>query len=358
MIRVLVTAIGGGGHGDQILKALRLAPSSQYKIFGADSNPECPQASLVEKFVTLPSANDPSYMTVLLQICKKLQVQALFHGCEPELLLFAVNRKQIEEADIFLPINDSALIQLCMDKARTNARLAQLGFPAPRYVNVTSASEFDKINWFPVVVKPAVGGGGSANVFIAQDMGELEALAIYLGLGSVASGFMIQEYVGTPDQEFTVGVLHDLNGHYINSIAVKRHLKSGLSVRTSVTNRTGREELGPRLVISSGVSQGDIGRYEHVTKQCREIADKLGSCGPLNFQCRLVDGKVRVFEINPRYSGTTSLRAMVGLNEPDLLIRRHLLSEDIGQDAPYDEATILRSLAETKQPRVMEGSGG
>lgn len=355
MIRVLVTAIGGGGHGDQILKALRLAPPGRYTIFGADANPHCPQAALVERFVTLPLARDPEYMKVLLRTCTELGVQALFHGCEPELLLFAANRQRIEDAGIFLPINDTALIQLCMDKARTNARLAELGFPAPRYVNVTSESEFEAIDWFPVVVKPAVGGGGSANVFIAQDMKELKALAAYLGLGCITSGFMIQEYVGTPDQEFTVGVLHDLDGRYVNAIAVKRHLNSGLSVRTSVTNRTGRKELGPRLVISSGVSQGDIGRYDEVTRQCREIADRLGSRGPLNLQCRFVDGKVHVFEINPRFSGTTSLRAMAGLNEPDLLVRRHLLGQDIGLDAPYQEATILRSLTETLQPRAAKG---
>ena len=351
MIRVLVTAIGGGGHGDQILKALRLVSPGRYRIFGADANPHCSQASMVEQFVTLPLARDPNYMTELLRICKELRVQALFHGCEPELLLFAANRKRIEDAGIFLPINDTALINLCMDKARTNERLAELGFPAPRYVNVSSESEFDDIDWFPVVVKPAVGSGGSANVYVAQDKKELKALAVYLGLGSITSGFMIQEYVGTPDQEFTVGVLHDLDGRYVNSIAVKRHLSSGLSVRTSVTNRTNRKELGSRLVISSGVSQGDIGRFADVTDQCREIADRLGSRGPLNMQCRFVDGKVRVFEINPRFSGTTSLRAMVGLNEPDLLLRRHLLGQDIGQDAPYQEATILRSLVETLHHR-------
>lgn len=352
MIRVLVTAIGGGGHGDQILKALRLAPPGRYQIFGADANPHCPQASLVDQFVTLPLARDSDYMIVLLRTCKELGVQALFHGCEPELLLFATNRLVIEDAGIFLPINDTALIQLCMDKAKTNARLAELGFPAPRYVTVTSESEFDGVDWFPVVVKPAVGGGGSANVYIAQDLKELKALAAFLDLGGITSGFMIQEYVGTPDQEFTVGVLHDLEGRYVNSIAVNRHLNSGLSVRTSVANRTRRKELGPRLVISSGVSQGDIGRFDKVTTQCREIADRLGSRGPLNLQCRFVDGTVRVFEINPRFSGTTSMRAMVGLNEPDLLVRRHLMNQDIGQNAPYQEATILRSLAETLQSRT------
>lgn len=358
MIRVLVTAIGGGGHGDQILKALRLAPPGRYEIFGADANPDCPQAVLVERFLRLPLARDPNYMPELLRICEELGVKALFHGCEPELLLFAEHRRRIEDAGIFLPINDTALIRLCMDKARTNARLAELGFPAPRHVHVTSQSEFADIDWFPVVVKPAVGGGGSANVYIAQDLQELKALALYLRLGVVTSGFMIQEYVGTPNQEFTVGVLHDLQGHYIDSIAVRRHLNSGLSVRTSVTNRTGRKELGARLVISSGVSQGDIGRFPDVTGQCREMAELLGSRGPLNVQCRLVNGRVQVFEINPRFSGTTSLRAIAGFNEPDLLIRRHLLGENIPAGVPYQEATILRSLTETVHSRgVSRGDG-
>jgi carbamoyl-phosphate synthase large subunit len=110
-------------------------------------------------------------------------------------------------------------------------------------------------------------------------------------------------------------------------------------------------------VISSGVSQGDIGRFPEVTTQCREIADRLGSRGPLNMQCRFVGRRVQIFEINPRFSGTTSLRAMVGLNEPDLLVRRHLLNEDVGQDFAYGEGTILRSLTETLLLRGMEALG-
>jgi carbamoyl-phosphate synthase large subunit len=339
-IRVLITAIGGGGHGDQVLKALLMAPHDSYEIIGADANSNCPQASSVAHFVQLPFANEPNYIKILLETCKKLDVHALIHGCESELELFAENRLLIEKLGIFLPINGSKLIKMCMDKAKTNSRLKELGFPAPRYLNVTSESELSNIDWFPVVVKPAVGGGGSANVFIAQDPEELRGLASYLGLGNITTGFMIQEYVG-------VGVLHDLNGRYINSIALRRHLTSGLSVRASVANRTRHKELGNRLVISSGVSQGDIGRFPEVTEQCREIADRLGSCGPLNIQCRFVNGIVHVFEINPRFSGTTSLRAMVGFNEPDLLIRLHCLNEDIQSDISYKEATILRSLSES-----------
>ena len=58
-------------------------------------------------------------------------------------------------------------------------------------------------------------------------------------------------------------------------------------------------------------------------------------------------GKVKVFEINPRFSGTTSIRAIVGYNEPDILLRRHLLNDrSIEPDFEYSEALILRNLVE------------
>ena len=65
---------------------------------------------------------------------------------------------------------------------------------------------------------------------------------------------MVQEYVGTPDHEYTVGVLHDMDGSFINSIALKRSLNSQLNIRLSVRNRTNKNKLGDELVISSGIS--------------------------------------------------------------------------------------------------------
>jgi carbamoyl-phosphate synthase large subunit len=152
--------------------------------------------------------------------------------------------------------------------------------------------------------------------------------------------------VGVPEEEYTVGILHDLDGDYINSIAVRRMMSGLLNIRSSVPNRTGNARLGSHLVISSGVSQGLVGRFESVTAQCREIAIALGARGAVNIQCRLVDGVVKVFEINPRFSGTTSIRALMGYNEPDVLLRRHLLNESIEMDFRYEEGLVLRELRE------------
>jgi carbamoyl-phosphate synthase large subunit len=348
MINILVTAMGGGGHGEQILKAIKLAEKGRYWVVGADANPNCPQFDMVDQSAVLPFANAPDYMDKLFELIDKYQIRALFHGCEPELKLFAKHRDAIEARGVFLPINPTEVIELCMDKEKTNRRLTELGFESPKFTVIEKKPDLAAIDWFPVVVKPSVGGGGSANVYIAQNTRELNGLAEYLELGENQIEFFIQEYVGRPDDEYTVGVLHDMEGQYINSIAVRRALTGQLNIRTSMPNRTDKAALGQKLVISSGVSQGEVGRFSVVTEQCKAIAKAIGAKGPLNIQCRLVNGIVKVFEINPRFSGTTSLRAMVGYNEPDVLLRKHIAGEAIDVDFQYDAALILRGLVETK----------
>ena len=112
MINTLVTAIGGGGHGDQVLKALLLAKKNKYNIHGSDMAAYRAQAKMVSKFFQFPSANDENYLNLLLKICDEFDIEVLIHGCEPELKVFSENRNIIESKGIFLPINTSLLIDL------------------------------------------------------------------------------------------------------------------------------------------------------------------------------------------------------------------------------------------------------
>jgi carbamoyl-phosphate synthase large subunit len=57
-----------------------------------------------------------------------------------------------------------------------------------------------------------------------------------------------------------------------------------------------------------------------------------------------------VFEINPRFSGTTLLRALAGFNEPDLLIRKHLLGEPVRARFDHAFGTVVRGLSEVFYP--------
>lgn len=341
-IPVLLTGIGGGGHGEQILKALRLG-HKRYRILGTDIDPICANMGLVDSFVRVPRVSDPGYLDTILKLAKNHGAAAIFHGSEAEMMVLGNNRERIESEGFYLPVNPPELLAVCRDKARTADFLERTGFAAPVSREVSKMSDLDDIDILPAIVKPSI-GGGSANVFIAQTSAELKAFASYLL--TLVPRFVVQEYVGTPDAEFTVGVLFGRDGAFLNSIGVKRVIGNALSVRSSATNRTGRADLGERLVVSSGVSQGIVGRWPEVTRQCEKIAKALKPTAPVNIQLRLINGTVTPFEINPRFSGTTSLRAMAGYNEPDVLIRRDVLGEKIEVNFPYREITIMRSLME------------
>jgi carbamoyl-phosphate synthase large subunit len=347
-ITVFVGAIGGAGHGEQIVKALRLAGAGRYRIVGGDASRYCPQFGLVDVPVLLPKASESSYIDAVLALSRRFGVKAVFHGCEPELLAFHRSREVFAHSNILLPINAPEVIEICMDKTRTAAFLATHGFDPPASRPFTGRETIAAVETYPVVVKPAKGGGGSRDAFIAQTPRQLESLADFLDVAN--ESFLIQDYVGRFEEEYTVSVLHDLDGRLIHSIAIRRLINSALNMRLAVRNRTGRADLGDWLVISSGISHGEVADFPEVRAQCETIAQALGAKGPINIQCRFVEGRVRVFEINPRFSGTTSLRAMVGYNEPDLLLRRHLLGEDIPARFPYRHGWIIRSLHETLLP--------
>jgi carbamoyl-phosphate synthase large subunit len=341
-IRVLVTAVGGVGFGEQILKALRIAGG--YSIIGADANGKCANFGLVDEAVQLPLASAPEYIDAVKAVCAARDVHAVFFGCEPELRRASKDRDALAEAGVFVPIDTADVIAIGMDKLATSRFLDEHRFARPRAWHL-EPGELPDVDRFPVVLKPAVGGGGSADCYLAQTPRELE-LYVQL-LGQRRTGMMVQEYVGTPEHEYTVGVLHDMDGTFVNSIALRRELDGPLSIRFQAPNATGREELGERLVISSGFSHGVIDRFPEVTEQCERIAAELGVHGAVNIQCRLVDGVVQVFEINPRFSGTTSLRALVGYNEPHILLQRNLRGAPLVPRFPYATGRIQRSLTET-----------
>jgi carbamoyl-phosphate synthase large subunit len=356
-ITILITGVGGGGLGEQILKALRMA-TTPYKIVGGDMDPLSMGLQFVDYPYFLPPAVDSSYIGAIDCLCKRHGVKALFPGSEPELKIISRNRDQLQGNGVLIPLNPHQVIETCLDKIRTMTFLKSHEFSHPRFMQITSAADLEKVSFLPAVLKPSVGSGGSTNTFIVQSKNELDLFGNYLL--NLTDRFICQEYVGLATEEYTVGVLLGLDGKLINSIAIRRNLGPGLSCRIKVPNRTGRKELGPTLIISSGISQGEIGVFPQVTRDCERLALELGCTGAVNIQCRLVNGRPCIFEINPRFSGTTSLRAMVGYNEPDLLIRQHLLNEKAPRGFAYKGGFICRGLQEslfiqTPAPVMLDG---
>ena len=339
-IRVLITGVGGGGHGMEIMKALRLS-EIPYHIIGTDMSRQSFGLFKADKSYVVPPAFQDEYIPTILDICEKEDIQVIFHGSEPELRLLSENREIFEKRGIFLPFNSREVINTCLDKKKTFDFLENKGIPIPNTVAVDSEEDLDIIDFFPVVIKPYMGGGGSNNTFIAQDKEELVLFCKYiLKYGRKP---LVQQYMGSHDNEYTVGVLSDRDGGLISAIAIKRYILSGLSNRLKVPFINNKNEV---LAISSGISQGEVAKEAELLDQCERIALAFESKGPLNIQCRFVDNTVYPFEINPRLSGTTYMRALAGVNEPDLLIRKYVLKEAIPENIVPKYGLILRGLEE------------
>jgi len=339
-IRVLITGVGGGSHGMEIMKALRLSKIPYY-ICGTDMSEQSFGLFEADKSYVVPPAFNDDYIPTILDICEKEKIQVIFHGSEPDLKVLSENREIFEERGIFLPFNSREVINMCMNKKETFIFLKNHGITIPKTVAVDSEKDLDTVDFFPAVIKPYIGGGGSSNTFIAQDREELVFFCKYiLKYGRKP---IVQQYIGSPDNEYTVGVLSDRNGNIISTIAIKRYILSGLSNRLKVTSISNKDEI---LAISSGISQGEIVDETELLDQCRHIAFTLRSKGPINIQCRFVNNKVYPFEINPRFSGTTYMRALAGVNEPDLLIRKYILKESIPENIVPKTGLVLRGLEE------------
>jgi len=345
LLNILITSSGGNGAGNQVAKSL-IDINKKYNLFLADNNPNNIQFR-DQKLFELPLVSNKNYLEEILLLTKENGIQVIVPGSDRELLHFAENIDFYRKRKIFIPINNIHTIRLCSDKSALNNRLEELGFNPPKSLKFSFHQKLPNIDWYPVILKPLGESGGSANVFIAQNEIELNYLLKFLKQSHGNNPFIIQEYVGTPDSEYTVGILHDQDGNFIDSIALKRDLSQTISVRSSVQNYSCKTTLGEKLVVSSGVSQGIIGKFPDITTQCRNIAESIGSTGPLNFQCRLVENKVKVFEINPRFSGTSHFRSLCGFNEVDSLLELHFFKKNINRDNYWDKSYALRTLEET-----------
>ena len=334
-ISVLITGVGGGGIGEQIFFALSLS-KYPYRIITVDHDPFNLCLYPIDKSYLVPSATKKEYFSKLLQICKKESITALIPGSEIELSIISKNRDLFNKENIFLPINNNDVIELCRNKWSTYLFLKNNGFSAPKSYLWSESNKIDNLD-FPVIIKPCILSGGSRLVFVAQNNEELSFFCRYLIRQGIKP--MVQKYVGSYENEYTIEVLTSYEGDILGSIAIKRNVQGRLSTLYRLKNYYD----GDPLCVSTGVSQGFIDDFPNIRKNAEKIAEKLNSRGPLNIQCREDKNEIFVFEINPRFSGTESLRALAGYNAPDSLLRKYILGEDIKR-LNYKKGIVSRGL--------------
>lgn len=318
MNRVLVTAVGGRGIGLQIVKSLRLSQLELW-VLGTDISANTAKVSQIDHFTAMPPATSPEYVVKLLDIVSEHRIRFLFPGSEAEIRrLTDTSVEQFENLNCTLIWQNPLIAKRLDDKFATSSMLEQLNVVAPKTVLATNKEGALNLT-LPVILKPRF-GKASEGIEIARSRFELETLLSLLDHRRTQAQYICQEYVPLEGGEFTAGILHLPNGNYFGSSILRRDIGSPISHRITIN-----ETLSlPQVVISSGISQGVFVDDARLEADLAKVATELGSRGPMNFQFRLLDDKPMIFEINPRFSGSSYLRALAGHNEVETLLRYHL----------------------------------
>jgi carbamoyl-phosphate synthase large subunit len=332
--RVLIAGIGGASLGTEMLKSLLLEANS-YQIIGCDISPFAygHYDNALEKSYRVDEDN---YIQSLLEISRHESIDCILPGGERPLALLSQECERFKDHGIHILANNQFVTDSFSNKGKTFALLKNIGIETPVTLSPKCSEDLDPMT-YPCVVKPATGTGGSDSVFLATDRAETETYIQYLKINNKLP--IVQEYISSDEGEFTIGVLSNLNSEIIGSIAMKRLFHTKLSV-SSKTNHG---------LISSGYSQGLIDNFPQLCEIAEKIAIGVQSQGPINIQGRVRNGMLIPFEINPRFSASTYLRALAGFNEIHYYIQ-NVLGRVLPKPILSKPGYYLRSLNEQYIP--------
>jgi carbamoyl-phosphate synthase large subunit len=335
---VLVTA-SGTIVGQGIIKSLKLANSDpespSYRIVAADMSAQAVSLYRSDVGLLVPPALAPGYLDSVIKVCKQEGTLAIFVGAEEELPYLSKEKKRIEaETGASVMANPAEVISIGSDKWKTFQFLKNNGLPFAESALPEDREGFVSEHGYPVVVKPRE-GHGSVHFYLANNAEQVDLA--FVAIKQAGWRPMLQENLPDQEQEFTSGITVEKGGKRVmSSIAMRRTLKGGQTYRAFVDD------------------------FPEVRKSAEETAMKLGARGAVNIQSRLVKGKPKVFEINARFSASCPMRAVAGVNEPDIVFRNSVLGEEIRVEG-YKKLFCMRYWNEVYVPlpsyEEMKGAG-
>lgn len=309
-INVAVTSVGSG-IGQAIVDGCRRS-SLPIEVLGLDMRPLSYGAVECDRFAPLPPVSHPEYLSSLLDECASNNIEALVPGLDSELLLLAQGRGAFESKGIKLIVAGADLIALCRDKLRWGRELsAPSGIVLPCFTPHEAMERLGSAQLaLPLIAKP-LDGSASMGVQILHSAGQLAGI----GPGYIVQPFVLPartdeaygEIKAAADEgrlvqaaEISVQSLYGKDGRLLGRMASRNRLKNGVPIEVVPV------ELGP-----------DAAAIDALESRLRP----LGLCGTLNLQGRMTEKGLRLFEMNPRFTGISGLRARLGFNEVEAAIR-------------------------------------
>ncbi len=330
---VLVWGIAGASLGMEIAKSLALAGYT--RIVGCDISPIA-YGHFSKLFESTHVLSGNSLEDSLKAVLARVKPKYVLPGGDQVSRIIGDLDHLFDERDCRTVCNADSVVELATDKYQVMVTLDECGFAVPETRVVNSIEDVSAFP-LPAVLKPRFDSGGSRGVHVVSTREELENRVAAILRKRIP--YVIQAYISDEHGEFTIGVLSNSDCKVAGSISMQRTFQNMLSVHERADN----------YLISSGSSQGSFRKNQDIQHQAEAIANALGSRGPLNIQARISGGCLIPFEINPRFSASTFLRALSGVNEVDLYLQ-HLNSNAEISYPTWHEGLALRSFEQVFIP--------
>ncbi|RFU64741.1 NAD-dependent epimerase/dehydratase family protein [Peribacillus glennii] len=309
-IRVGITSIGSG-VGQSVINSCRLSELPLY-VVGLGHNPMAFGQYDCDDYDTLPSIYSDEYIDQLLYLCKKHHIEILIPGLDDELYNISKNIEKFKSNGITPIVSSTKMIELCRDKVKMSRVLNHF---TNSFVishdkeSLVEAYNNNEIN-FPLIAKPR-SGFASRGLLVIRSVDDfdiinndhvVQELAIPHKEDINYSSFVSNLEKGLVSQvsEVSVQIVVSKDGRIIGKCATLNKLNNGVPI-----------EIIPFENASVWEDLGKIIPYFL----------KIGLRGPINIQGRMTEHGPKWFEMNARFTGITGLRAMMGFNEVDAMVR-------------------------------------
>lgn len=292
---ILISGASGiVGYG--ILRSLK---DSGCYLIGTTIYEESPANCFSDEVLKPPMTVDDQYMPWLLETINKKRVDMIIPAIEADMSAWNKHRQLLEATGACVLLNNTDLIELCLDKWKFYQKLKEEGV---RYsIESSLETEFHRFET-PFLLKPRCSFGSKGIVKVDSEE------VFNQHKPDIGQNLMIQEFVGTADEEYTASAFFDRDSKLRASIVLRRKL-----------SQQGFTEIA-EVVFS-----------DELIHVILELAEILKPVGPTNFQFRKHHGIWKLLEINPRISSSTSIRKAFGYNESQMCVDYFLMGKEITQ---------------------------
>jgi carbamoyl-phosphate synthase large subunit len=300
---------GCGGDIGLTLGDIARTSTVAARLIGCDMTTNHPGREVFDVCELVPRADDASYLDALEAIADRHKIDAIVPMSEAEISRLARDGSLVTFRGRDVIAANQKAVETGLDKLKTNQMLKDAGLLAPWTLAV---SDGDPLS-FPCIVKPRQGQG-------SKGLQRVPDLATARAIVPTHQACIWQELVLPDDAEFTCGLYRNKNDE-TRTLIFRRQLRGGITAMAEVVENADVDNL------------------------LRAIASAVELEGAINVQLRLDQDGPKVFEINPRFSGTVGFRHRLGFRDFiwSLQERRNLVVE--GYAPPLIGTRVFRGIS-------------